>query len=748
MDTVPATPVLASQPRTSQPDAADVDLGSLLLMFWQGKAWILLFLALALLGGVFHYLNTPRSYQADALIQIEQRGANIGLPDAMRKLADNETRTITEVEIIRSRLVLGQAVSTVNFDWQYGPDNPPYVGEFLVRLANYVPALAALLKYLPRAEVLQPEILLVPPAWLGRAIVLTAGEDGKFTVLTPDGIERSGRVGELLSDPGTSFAFKVARLAALPGRRFVLSQRDELSSIGAMRSALEITELGRQSGILRLRFSAPSREEAERVLGAVTQAFVRQNVGRGAAEADSGADFVRAQLPDARMRLQTAEETLAQYRRRRQSIDLSFETQAVLTQMRTLEAELAALQAREDEVRTRYTARHPVYEQLLTQRRRLEEQLSSIQAQATALPSTQREIMSLMRDVEIAQATYTQLLTRAQELAVLSASTVGNVRLIDAARGTETPVSPRLVMTLGGAAGIGLILGGAFVLLRFALRTGLQSADELEGIGLPVFGVIGFSAKARRSASRKQYRILAQSDPSALTTEGFRSLRTSLHFGLAEGAGRAVAITSTHPQAGKSFVALNLAYVAAESGMRVCLIDADLRRGNLRRFFGVESDHVGLSDLLAQSAPLRDVRLRTEIDGLEFIPTGSYPPNPSELLMRRALPEALEEISKDTDLIIIDCPPALLLTDAALVARSTAATLLVARQGMTRLAELKAVVRQFEQSGLKVAGSVLNFFDPKNDAPNSYYRHKYYTYDYKPARADAKVALRHLGGPR
>lgn len=724
----------STPPRQATPlerDEDNLDLGELLLTLWLGKVWILLFLLLSLLGGVFHVINTPSVYQADALIQIEQRGSTLALPEALRRSAENDTRTITEIEIIRSRLVLGQAIADVNFDWRVAPVNPPLVGQALVHLARYSPRLAAALHMLPGTERLELELLQVPPEWLGRPIRLIVGEEeGRFQLLLPDGRELPGQVGEMLRLPDSSFALKLAQLIARPERQFLLWQRSDLTSINAMRGGLTIAEEGRGSGVLRLRYTAASADEAERVLAAIAQAYVRQNIGRSAAEAESGLRFIRAQLPEAQARLRAAEEALDRYRRAQQSVDLSFETQALLTQMRTLEVELAGLQAREDEIKARYTSNHPIYQQLLTQRRRLRDRLEGLERELGALPSTQREMANLTREAEISQTTYTQLLTRAQELGVMSASSVGNVRLIDAARGFAGQVAPRQAQILAIAAAIGLLLGCAFVLLRNWLRTGIQSAPQLEEIGLPVFGIIGLSAKAQRAAARRDYRILAQTEPTDLTIEALRSLRTSLHFGLAQGGNRSVTITSTHPGAGKSFISLNLAYVAAEAGLRVCLIDADLRRGMLRRYFGIAAEQPGLSEFLAGTAPLGAVRRASGVIGLEVITTGRYPPNPSELLMRPALAQGLRELAKDNDLILIDTPPALMLTDATLIAEASAAVLFVARHGLTRSVELLDAKRHFEQAGIRVTGSVLNAFNPKQTGSRHYYRYKYYSYQY------------------
>ena len=713
---------------TTEPQSGEIDVGALLLSLWLGRWWILLFLVASLLAATFYVLNTPPSYRADALIQIEQRGSALALPEAVGRLADNETRTITEIEIIRSRLVLGQAVSSVNFDWLYAPQNLPFIGEFLISLSRHVPALAAYLNHLPGTEKLDLDLLQVPPAWLGKPLHLLAEGEDRFQVTTPDGVQHAGRVGEMLRVPAHSFALKLGELTALPGRRFVLAQRDELGSIMAMRGNLVITEEGRQSSILRLQYTARSRAEAERILGAITQAYVNQNIGRSAAEANNGLGFIRSQLPEAQARLQTAEEALNRYRRQQQSVDLSFETQALLTQIRVVEGDLAVLQTREDEIRTRYTSSHPVYQQLLIQRGRLRERLQAMQAEVASLPGTQREMMNLTREVEIAQTTYAQLLTRAQELGVMGASSVGNVRLIDVARAEAAPVAPRRSVILGAAAVLGPLAGCAFILLRNWLRSGIVSTAQIEQLGLPVFGVVGFSAKAQRAAARRDYRILAQSERDELTIEAFRSLRTSLHFGLPEGTNRAVAITSANPNAGKSFVSINLAFVAAEAGLRVCLIDADLRRGMLRRYFGLPAQHPGLSDYLAGTAALGAVRHATGIACLDLIATGRYPPNPSELLMRKAWPEALRELAKDCDLIIVDSPPALMLTDATLIADASDAVLFVVRHGVTHVAELQEAKRHFEQAGIRVTGSILNFFNPKVGGVQTYYQYKYYDY--------------------
>ncbi|MFN4100531.1 MAG: polysaccharide biosynthesis tyrosine autokinase, partial [Pararhodobacter sp.] len=396
-------------------------------------------------------------------------------------------------------------------------------------------------------------------------------------------------------------------------------------------------------------------------------------------------------------------------------------------------AELAALQRREDELSQRYTAAHPAYRLLLEERGRLESRLALLREEVGALPETQRQIINLTRDLDLAQRLYTELLTRAQQVEVLRASTIGSVRIIDPAATGGTPIAPRrnlilaLGLALGGMGGIGLVL------LRNWLRKGVQDAAEIERQGLPVFATINYSRTADTAGRRKgQLPILAQAEPGDLAVEAFRSLRTSLHFGMLDAASPTLTITSAHPEAGKSFLATNLAYVAAQAGQRVCLIDADLRRGQLRRYFNLPRNQPGLAEVLAGDREIGDVLLPGPVADLYVLPTGRYPPNPSELLMRAQLRRLLDWCAENFDLTILDAPPALAVTDPVILGRSTGATILVVRHDVTAPGEVDATMKTFAAAGLRLNGAVLNGFDPRKARGGYGYGYGYgYRYEYK-----------------
>ncbi|MTJ03840.1 MAG: polysaccharide biosynthesis tyrosine autokinase [Sediminimonas qiaohouensis] len=727
---------MTDQPGVSASNTQDdeIDLVQLLVTLWSGKLWIALFSAVALLIGVLVAVGTPPTYQADALLQLEERKGSLALPEGLDGLVGgNSPRGETERQILMSRMVLGQVVGMLNLDWSVTPHRAPLIGSILARYDLPVPEAGFLDTYERPGERLTLDLLQVPPRWIGQDMELSVTGPDSYRVTLPDDSVHDGETGETLGAPDAGFSLKVGRIGAPAGRMFTLAQTPEDKAIRTLRAALSVSEQGRETGILQVLYKSGDPRRAERVLDAVTQVYVRQNIARSAAEAEKSLDFIEKQLPAAETEMREAENALNDYRQEQQSVDLTFETENLLTQINRVETELRALEAREDEVSERYTSNHPVYQQLLTQKARLNEQLAKLRGEVGNLPETQREVLNLTRTLKLKQEIYTQLLTRAQEVRVLRASTVGNVRILDSARTAPSPVAPRrsmialLSLILGGMFGIG------FVLVRHWLRRGVQGSEELESAGLPVFATINFSQDAdRKTRAGGKWPIVALTNPADITVEAMRSLRTSLHFGMLDADTRSLAITSPAPEAGKSFTSTNLAVVTAQAGQRVCLIDADLRRGELRKYFGLKKNTPGLAEYLAGEITLEQATYDTGVDGLSFIPTGRYPPNPSELLMRQSLTDLMAQLDAQFDLALLDCPPTLAVTDPVILGRAAGATIGIVRFDVTPLAEVEAMKRTLATSGIKLSGVILNGFDPRKAKAGYSYNYNYnYRYEYK-----------------
>jgi len=712
----------------NSPDEDTIDLLQLFFAIWNGKFIVAGFAVLALMIGAFYIASTPPTYQADALLQLEERSGQMALPEALQGFADSAPQSATEIEVLRSRMVLGRVVADLNLDWRVSPAKAPLIGEALSRYALPIPSIGPLRAYARPHESLSLGLLSVPPQWINREIALTVTEGG-YTLTLPDGHEVSGVVNEITAIEAESFAINITELDAPVGREYSVVQTDELRAINGIRLQISISERGRGSGILQVRFSGTNRAQNVRVLNALMQNYVQQNIARSAAEAQSSLDFVNAQLPQAEANLREAEAALNVYRQQQVAIDLTFETQNILTQINTIEAELAELLRQEAEVSQRYTPSHPVYRQLLEDRQRLEDRLAGLRSEAGELPETQREILNFTRNVELTQRIYTELLTRQQEIEVLRASTVGNVRILDTAAAGRNPIAPRKPLVLALSLVLGVMLGIGVVLLRNWMRKGIKSAADIESFGLPVFATINYSSKGDTNDKRTgKHDILAISDPTDLSVEAFRSLRTSLHFGMLDADSQTLAITSPHPGAGKSFTAVNLAVTLAQAGQRICIIDADLRRGYLRRYFGSERNGPGLADVLAGDADLESCLIQGPVPDLYFLPTGKYPPNPSELLMRREFNDLIEKLDEHFDLSIFDCPPVLAVTDPVIISRAVGTTILVARHNLTPPGEIDASIKAFDAARCKLNGAILNGYDPKqaNAADGYGYGYRYH----------------------
>lgn len=725
----------ASDTRSTKEIDDEIGLLELFGMVWGGKYLVLGTMLLAGLIGTFVVLRTTPLYQAGGLIQLESNSSSLALPQGMQDLigggqGNPYQGNETQIEIMRSRMVIGAAVRKLDLQIYGYPEQLPVVGPLPSRLHLPDPGIDALAPYQWGNEAIAIGRLDLPAGWVGRSLPLTITAPGRYDITLPDGSRESGEVGVELRRQDKGFALMVTQLDGSVGRRFRVGRAPFDAAVARVQGRFQVLPVGRFSSVLKTSYTDTSPTRAEQVLNTIAQAYVEQNIQRSAASAEKSIDFIRKQLPQAQQAVSQAENALNVYQQQNQSIDITYQTQALLQRVTDLETQLSALDLKEEELKNRYTVNHPEYQALLQDRGALEAQLTDVRKSANTLPETQKEIFNLQRDLQVAQQIYVQLLSREQELRVIRASTVGSVRIVDTAYAPRAPVSPRKMRVLGAALLIGLIIGAGIVLLRRAMRRGIRGAQEIEQMGLPVFATIPYAPDAANLRKRRGLLpILALTRPDDVAIEALRSLRTSLHFGMIDAQTSTVLLTSAAPAAGKSFTAVNLAVVAAQAGQKVCLIDADLRRGYLRRFFGRAKETPGLSEYLSKEKTLDEVVLDGPIDDLSVILTGRYPPNPSELLMRAEFQELLAELDRRFDLVIVDTAPTLAVTDPVVIGRYTGARILIARHMETVTPEIEAVRHAFETAGTKLTGAILNGY--KVGADSKYgNRYQYYNYRY------------------
>lgn len=707
--------MMMQKPEIQRQESEDdeIDLGELLATLWAGKALIAAASAASVIVAAGYLWLASPTYEANALLQIQDNKSMLALPSSMMELLGDEgASALAEMEIIRSRQILGRAVADLNLDWRVAPLQAPIVGHALAEGSLGLPDVGPLSAYARPGDTIAISYLEVPAEWLGEEMSVEKTADGQFALTLPDGSVVDGKVGMLWSDKARGVAVEIARLDGAVGRLYAVAHLTELAAIETLSRSLSVAERGRQTGIIEAKLRGTDPVATADRLNAIIRAYAELNVRQSAAEAQKSLEFVESQLPSAKSSVEAAEKALNDYRARQNSVDLEFETQSLLSETTGLEAQLRELALKEEELKEKYTPNHPVYRQLLEQRTALDARLVELQRGITALPETQREVVNLTRNLEVAQATYLELMNRSQELRVLSASQIGSVRIIDDAATQPRPVTPKSMQVLALSVVLGFVLGIGGVLGRNWLRRGIDSAAEIERSGLPVFATVNlYQGKAQAASGRLP--LIARDDAEDVVVEAFRSLRTSLHFVMLDTRSKSLVLTSAAPNAGKSFISANLATVAANAGQRVCLVDADMRRGTSRKYFGVPKNVPGLSDYLADDGDLDSVLRPSGIEHLSLITTGAFPPNPSELLMRDRLGQLIDELDGRFDLVIFDAPPILAVTDAAILGRKAGAMIAVARHLVTPIGELEAVRKTLETAGVALKGTVFNGYDPR-----------------------------------
>ena len=252
-----------------------------------------------------------------------------------------------------------------------------------------------------------------------------------------------------------------------------------------------VAERGKDTGILSVTLDSPSRREASETLQQIVQIFLKQNVDRLSEEAERQLAFLEKQIPSVRGgELELSENNLNAYRARNDSVDLTFETQSLLEQLVRIENQLTELKFAEAEISQQFTKSHPRYEALLTKRTRLNDEKSKLEGRVNDLPSTQQEVLRLTRDATVNQEIFVALLNSQQEMALVKAGTIGNIRILDPAATQPKPIKPRKALIAVFATLLGGILGVGWVLVARALHRGVENPDDLEELGLPVYASI------------------------------------------------------------------------------------------------------------------------------------------------------------------------------------------------------------------------------------------------------------------
>ncbi len=727
----------------------EIDLGELLDILTDNKKLIVVITFIACVTGIaFAYLSKP-IFRADGLLQIKENSPSmIEQLDLLTSFIESKTPVQAEIELIKSRMILGKTIENLHLDVIATPRFFPLVGNSVARLLqrfnegdSLSMPLLGFSQYAWGGEAIQVDTLEVPASWKNEVIVLQATGKNQYRLIYQDEIILEGEVGKLaIKKPeGYSEPIKIfiANLKARPETLFTLIRRSEGEAIQGLKAALSVTEVGKNTGILELSMESEKPEEAVRIINEIANTYLQQNVEQKSAESQKTLEFLEKQLPALKEQLETAINVLNNYRIRKGSINLDLETQNILTSTVELSTQVTLLQQKRDELRQKFTESHPSIVAIDKQIGRLQAQINALDKKIGVLPETQQIILRLSRDVEVNSELYTTLLNHAQTIRVAKAGTVGNVRIVDYAIPPELPVKPKKMLVMAIALMAGLLLGVIAAFARRSLNRGIKDPNIIERVlNIPVYTTIQHSQTQKllekklkgKSKPDNHFPLLALEDPEDLAVESLRSLRTTLHFAFLEASNNIIMITGPSPGIGKTFVAANLATVMAIAGKKILLIDGDLRRGTLHKYLCQDRDN-GLSELISQAIDLDEVIKPILQANIDFVSTGKIPPNPSELLLHERFEHFLETASKRYDLIIIDSPPILAATDAAIIGRLASVSLMVVKAETHPERELEQSAKKLVQAGVNLKGVIFN--DMPGTLLNQRYGQYVYQYDYR-----------------
>ncbi|NNH76966.1 polysaccharide biosynthesis tyrosine autokinase [Acinetobacter sp. ANC 5380] len=719
-----------------------IDLKELFFSLIAQWKLIALCVILSLVCALLYLRTTPDTYSVDALVQVEEsKGTSAALLGELSSMMEQKQPAQAEIELLKSRLVLGSVIKNLNLDLQIsGTENSFF--DRLLSPHNYQT------KYQTKSVVFQDDAksfdvrkFEIPAYYLDKNLLLNFNAN-KFTLTDPKTQQilftaPTNQESQHTSEQGT---WKVAIYSQDQFKDTYNIQKMSLpAAMGSITNNFSVAEKGKLTGILGLNYQGQDKEHITKVLNSILVAYSQQNIERRSAETAQTLKFLDEQLPELKQQLDIAEREFNKFRQQYNTVDVTKESELYLTQSITLETQKSQLEQQQAEMAAKYTNEHPVMQQMNAQLGAINKKIGDLNETLKQLPDLQRRYLQLYREVEVKTQLYTALLNSYQQLRIAKAGEIGNVRIVDTAVEPIKPIAPKKLQILILSIFLGGFLGTLLALLRNMMRSGIKDSSQIENeLDLPVYATVPRSpiqeSRIKLLKKKKNIPILAIKNGDDIAIESLRSMRTAIHFAMSQAKNNIIMISGPAPEVGKSFISTNLATILAQSNKRVLIIDGDMRRGYLHRYLN-HGNQPGLAEYLNNQQPLENIVKSTEVANLDIITRGKSPANPSELLSSAKLSELLDQVSLRYDHIIIDTPPVLAVTDGIIISQYAGVNLVIARYAKSQMKELELTLNRFEQVNVKVNGFILNDIQRGTGSYGYGYGYGYnYAYGYKASK--------------
>ena len=730
--------------------------------FWKlivDNVWVVIAIMVLVTGAatLYAFIATP-VYSSDALIKVDYPNPNaFGVnSQAQQQVVPSTLPTDAEIQIIQSRAVLVPVIKEYHQDLSITPRQVPLLGRISDLFATpgqpTVPILG-LESFAWGGEDTDVKMLEVPPRFENKTLILRVLPQGAYELSDPNGNPiLHGAVGQLAGADGTSIL--VDKLVARPGTEFKVVRYSEYQAVARFQKSLKVMESMKDSGVVQIIYENDDPALAQEITNAIAQRYIAAHVEQHREEASVTRNFIIGELPRLEHELQRSESELSNYRKSASSMQPGAEASSYLQGSIDIERQIATLTMQRTQVASRFA---PGTREVRT----IDEQLATLKAQKQAfdqrfgqLPVSERKLMDLTRDAKVAEDIYVAMREKASELAVTRAGTIGNVHLIDSAIYPTDPSKPKRMLIMASGAAGGVILGILFVFFRDQLSRSVTTPHSVERrLSLPVFGAVSFSPMQARLDRTSRSSLLPgksrmpflthdaspgspSDDPDVtsrtdwssplsargdhdMAVEALRAVHASLMLDIAPVPNKVLAVVAATPGTGKTFVASNLAVLHAQSGKSVLLIDGDMRRGRMATIFGQHGGS-GFSEVLASKVHVDHAIRPMDVPGLSLMTSGRFPANPSKMLSTPRLPLILEYLQQRFDLVIIDTPAVLAVSDANLIAANAGSSVIVVRPSAQSEDELEEAIKRLDLTGARIVGVIFNAVPKRRSERRTY----------------------------
>lgn len=693
--------------------SADDEIDILEILIYLKSKWkvLLVFLILGLGFGCLAAMWLRASYRSDILLQVNVKGNKQGLAlGEMGALLDVSTPSAAEMELIKSRVVLDQVVADEKLCFSAYPLNKQD-------------------RLMHREGRMDLELLVIPRAFVeakGKLIARVTADSSAYEVIGLEGeVVLTGTVGETYRKPfaGDTLVICVKSLTATVGQTFLLVAVHPQLAANALLKGLAISEEGKNSGIIRVSLEYRYADRVASILNTIANTYLKQNIEMRSAEAKKTLAFLEEQLPGVKAKLDSAEQKLTSFRHSKGTIDLTGETRLHLEKDVTLQQRLIELEQKKQEALRLFRVEHPTVRTIEEQQARLRRELAKQQRSAASLPVVQQEVLSLQEEVEVNNKLYTNLLNNIQQLRVVQAGEVGNVRIVDQAYVPLKPSKPNRILVFAGVTTGFLLLGCFVVYVRRMLSNGVCSSSEVEqATGVGVYGKLPMLSSKTQNNVMKPYVVAEPDDPFA---EGIRALRTALEFSVFSEGKKILMVSGLVQGVGKSFVSTNLAASFAMAGKKVLLVDMDLRRGHL-----FKHSQKGLCEMLEKEDYSDEYVVKT-FDNFYVLGAGARVVNPGSLLNSSRFSAFLDAFRDKYDLIVLDTPPVFQCSDALLVEKHADYLLCVLKHAAHSIESIQDALNTFDRSTETPLQKAFVFNKCERHAGYGYGSYGYYGYHKK-----------------